>query len=149
MGLTFQATATSANAPSVEPGEYDARFEGVEAKTLEKAQFDPDVFIWRFTLLDDDGKALYEEGEPIEVEKVTSQNTNVKSKTTPGAVKVLKALLTADEFETFEEGELVLKDDELVGRKVVLDVFTKESGWPGVEEIRRKATRPARKAKAE
>lgn len=134
MGLKFAGSETSGTPPTFETGMFDARFEGVEAKVIEKSQFDPNVFIWQFTLLDDDGKVIYDEGEPLEVEKVTSQSVNVKSKTTPGAVKVLKALMTEAEFAAFERGE-ELDADELVGRTVQVQVIKKDSGWPGVEEV--------------
>jgi hypothetical protein len=132
MGLTFKA-GSSAQAPNVEAGMYDMRFDGVEAKTLEKSQFDPEVFIWKFTLFDD-GKVVYDEGEPVEVDKVTSQSTNTKSKTTPGAVKVLKALMTAEEFSAFEREEPI-DADALLGRMVQGQVIIKDNGWPGVEEV--------------
>ena len=145
MGLTITASAKSAEAPDIEAGIYDARFEGVEAKVIEKSQYDPNCFVWAFTLLDDDGKPLYADGEPVEVEKLTSQSTNTKSKTTPGAVKVLKAIMTPAEFSAFEREEPV-DADALVGRKVQVVVAIKESGWPSVDEVlaARKARRPSR-----
>lgn len=140
MGLTLAGSSKSANAPDIEPNIYDARFDGVVAKVLEKSQYDPNAFIWSFTLFED-GKAIYLDGEPVEVEKVTSQSTNTKSKTTPGAVKVLKAIMTADEFAAFEREEPI-DAEELVGRMVQVVVVTKDSGWPGVDEVL-----PARKAR--
>lgn len=134
MPLTFQATSKSAEAPDVEAGVYDARFDGVEAKTLEKSEFDPNVFIWSFTLFDDDGKLLYDAGEPVVVDKITSQSTNTKARTTPGAVKVLKAIMTSEEFAAFERGEPISAED-LIGRKVQLQVIIKDNGWPAVEEV--------------
>jgi hypothetical protein len=140
VGTTFQASTSSAEAPDIEAGMYDARYDEVEAKTLEKSQFDPNVYIWGFTLFED-GKVIYDKGEPVEVDKVTSQSTNVKSKTTPGAVKVLKALMTAEEFAAFERGETI-EAEELVGRMVQVQVIIKENGWPTVEEVL-----PARRAR--
>jgi len=139
--LTFKATSKSAEAPDVEAGVYDARFDGVEAKTLEKSQFDPEVFVWSFTLFDDDGKVLYDGGEPVVVDKITSQSTNTKARTTPGAVKVLKALMSAEEFEAFVNEEPI-EAGELIGRKVQLQVIVKDNGWPAVEEVL-----PARRAR--
>lgn len=143
LGTTFEASTKSANAPKgVKKGEYDAKFKGVESGEIENSQFgDGKVFFWKFALLDDDGKAIYSEGEPIEVSKTTSRSTNVKSKTTPGAVKVLKALLSDEEFEDFKDGKSKVKDEELIDRVVVVEVFIKDNDWPGIEEIRRKRSR--------
>lgn len=139
MGVTFKATTKGSHTPEVDEGEYIGRFEGVEEKVLEKSQFDPEAFIWNFTLLDGAGKVIYYDGDPVEVEKVTSRNTNVKSKTVPGAVQVLKSLMTKAEFEAFadEEQESELTEDELKGRLVMLDIFHKESGYLGIEDVRR------------
>jgi len=131
--LTFQATSKSAEAPDIEPGVYDARFDGVEAKVLEKSQFDSNVFVWGFTLFED-GKPLYDGGEPVEVDKITSQSTNTRAKTTPGAVKVLKAIMTAEEFAAFEREEPISAED-LIGRMVQVQVIIKDNGWPTVEEV--------------
>lgn len=140
MATTFKAGTASASAPEFEDGDYLGKFLGVKAETLAKSQFDPNVFIWAFELQDEDGKTIYkEDGDPLEVEKLTSQSTNVKSKTTPGAVKVLKALMTAKEFSAFEEGESEVSEDELLGRIVRLELEHKENGWPNIVEVRRKA----------
>jgi len=131
--LTFKATSKSADAPNIEGGLYDARFDGVEAKTLEKSQYDPEVFVWSFTLFED-GEPIYDQGEPVEVDKITSQSTNTKARTTPGAVKVLKSLMSAEEFAAFEREEPVSAGD-LIGRMVQVQVIIKENGWPAVEEV--------------
>jgi hypothetical protein len=137
MGLTFTASDKSANAPAIEEGIYSAKFIGVTAKTIEKSQYDPNVYVWLFGLLDDEGNAIYSEGdpEPLTIDKVTSQSTNVKSKTTPGAIKVLKALMTVAEFALFETGEGATKDEDLIGRRVKVSVVTKENGWPSIEDV--------------
>jgi hypothetical protein len=156
MATTFRGSSKSANAPDVKPGLYYGRFEGYQEKVLEQSKFDDEVFVFTFTLLDDDLKALYEpeKEDPITVDKTTSRNLNTKSKTTPGAVKVLKALMTADEYEEFEERAAIdeadteklakfdakhtgVTDKDLLGRIVQLDVIKKENGWPGIEEVTR------------
>lgn len=151
MGVTFQASSSSAEAPDIEGGLYDARFEGVEAKVLEKSQFDPNAFIWTFTLFED-GKPVYMEGdpEPVTVDGVTSQSTNTRSKTTPRAVRYLKALMTADEFAAFEREEPFNAED-LLGRMVQVQVAIKDNGWPKVEDVlsARRARRRAAAAEAE
>lgn len=137
MGISFIGSSKSASAPDIEEGEYLGRFDGVTAKTLEKSQFDPNVFIWAFTLLTDEQEVIYDEGEPVVVEKLTSQSVNVKSKTTPGAVKVLKVLMKPEEFTAFESGdeENAVSADELVGRIVKLEVVNNDNGWPTIESI--------------
>lgn len=134
MGLTFAASSTDAKAPNIElPAIYDARFDAVREDSIEASKFDPECFIWGFTLFED-GEAIYDEGEPVTVEGVTSRSVNTKSKTTPRAVRYLKALMTADEFEGFLNEEPV-KADDLIGRFVQVSLIKKESGWPKVEDV--------------
>lgn len=138
-GLGFAGSTTSAGAPDIDPGIYPARFDGVAAKVLEKSQFDPNVYIWSFTLLDEDGATLYDEGEPVTVEALTSRSFNVKSKTTPRAVRYLKAIMTDAEFARFEIGETVPEED-LVGRTIQLLLSTNDNGWPKVDDVIRVPT---------
>jgi len=65
---------------------------------------------------------------------MTSQSVNTKSKTTPGAVKVLRALMTDGEYARFEAEQPVPADD-LIGRMVQVQVIIKENGWPKVEDV--------------
>ncbi|HET7070113.1 MAG TPA: hypothetical protein VFI40_04760 [Nocardioides sp.] len=149
MGLTIQASSSSGNPPELEDGLYDARFDGVRAEELENSQFgDNKVFIWDFTLFED-GKAIREErddhekfGEPIEVQGMTSRSTNTKSKTTPRAVRYLKGIMSAEEFEAFV-AEKPVDVDALVGRMVQVQVELKENGWAKVTDVL-----PAKKARS-
>lgn len=139
MGIQFKGSSVSAGAPDIEAGVFDARFDGVEAKTLDKSKFDPNVFIWHFTLFQD-GAVIYDDGDPIEVDGLTSQSMNTKSKTTPRAVKYLKGLLTPGEFAQFEaaadDAEADGLDAEaLEGRMVQVVVSIKDSGWPQVDDV--------------
>ena len=146
MGTTFRATSKAADAPEVEPGVYDARFDGVESKFITGGQYgDGNRFEWSFTLLDDDGDVMYDEGEPLEVTGLTSESTNILSKTTPRAVRYLKALMTPAEFATFSAGEGV-DESALIGRVAQIEVSVKENGWPSIANVlpprakRKKAT---------
>lgn len=142
MGKTFTATSKAADAPDIEGGVYDARFDGVETKFITGGQYgDGDRFEWAFTLLDDDGDVMYEEGEAIEVTGLTSTSTNITSKTQPRAVRYLKALMTAGEFAAFEAGEGI-DEDKLLGRTVQVEVAIKDNGWPTIGNVL-----PARKAR--
>lgn len=142
MGVTFNATSKAADAPDVEAGVYDARFDGVTTKFVEGGQYgDGERFVWAFTLLDDDGSVLYDQGDPVEVDSLTSMSTNVASKTTPKAVRYLKALLTDAEFAQFSAGE-GFAADAIVGRKCQVEVAIRDSGWPTVVSVL-----PARKAR--
>lgn len=135
MGFTFQATSKSADAPNVDAGIYDARFDGVETKFVEGGQFgDGERFAWSFTLLDDEGAVLYDDGDPIEIDGLTSMSTNTKSKTTPKAVRYLKALMTPEEFAGFENGNGV-SADALIGRTVQVEVAIRDSGWPTIANV--------------
>jgi hypothetical protein len=142
VGITFKATSKSADAPDIEAGMYDARFDGVAVKFITGGQYgDGDRFEWAFTLLDDEGAVLYEDGDPIEINGLTSTSTNVLSKTTPRAVRYLKALMSAAEFGAFEAGEGI-DEKALLGRTVQVEVAIKDSGWPTIANVL-----PARKAR--
>lgn len=133
--FTFAATSKSADAPNVDAGIYDARFDGVEKKFVEGGQFgDGDRLAWAFTLLDDEGAVLYDDGEPLEIDGLTSMSTNVHSKTTPKAVRYLKALMTPEEFAGFSEGKGV-PSGALIGRVVQVEVAIRDSGWPTIANV--------------
>lgn len=133
--FTFSATTKSSDAPDVDPGIYDARFDGVEKKFITGGQFgDGDRLEWQFTLLDDDGGVMYDAGDPLSVEGLTSMSTNVLSKTTPKAVRYLKALMTPEEFANFSDGKGV-GASALIGRVVQVEVAIRDSGWPTVANV--------------
>ena len=140
MGRVFEAVTTAAEAPQVEPGLYDMRFDGTSDKVVTGGQWqkneegDPKIE-WSFTLLDDDGAALYDGGDPIQLSKLTGTSFNYDSKTVPGGLKMLKALLTPQEYAGFITGGGCPNEDELLGRKVQGEVFVKESGWPAIGNI--------------
>lgn len=134
MGIAFAGSTTSAGAPNVEGGVYDGRFDGVAAKIIANSKYDPNSYEWSFTLLDN-GAVLYDAGEPVEVTGLTSQSVNVKSKTTPKAVRWLKAIMTPAEFAQFELGEEPVDADKLVGRSVQLVIAINDNGWPRVDDV--------------
>lgn len=153
---TYQASSKAADAPNIEAQVYDAAFLRTEAKRVKGGQYTKDTvngdlkLEWSFQLLDDDGDVLYDEGEPVEVSKLTGTGFNIASKTTPAEVLILKALLTKAEFNAFEAGEGTPDDEKdmseggLRGRIVQVEVFIKENGWPGVGSVI--AARKARKS---
>jgi hypothetical protein len=149
MGTTFTASSKAAEAPNVEEGMYDARFDGVSSKRVKGGLYTKDTengdlkLEWAFTLLDDEGAELYDDGDAIQLSKLTGTGFNIASKTVPQEVRVLKALLTPAEFAQFEAGEGV-DEDALKGRKAQVEVFVKENGWPGIGNVI--AARKARKA---
>jgi hypothetical protein len=147
MGITFAASSSSAEAPDIEAGLYDARFDGVDEGHIDNSQFgNGDVFFWHFTLFED-GKAIHLDGdpEPLTIDGTTSRSVNTKSKTTPRAVRWLKGLMTGEEFGAFEAGEGV-DAEALDGRMCQVQVVIKESGWPKVDDViaARRATRKAK-----
>ena len=146
MGITFIATSKSADAPDIEPGLYDARFDGVAVKFITGGQYgDGDRFEWSFTLLDDEAAVMYDKGEPVEVTGLTSTSTNVLSKTKPRAVRYLQALMSPGEYGAFVAGEGV-DEKSLLGRTVQVEVAIRDSGWPAIANVL--AARKARPAKA-
>lgn len=134
-GPVFTASSKAADAPDIEAGLYDARFDGVTTKYVEGGQFgDGERFVWAFTLLDDDGAVIYDDGEPVEVDGLTSMSTNILSKTTPKAVRYLKALMTAEEFSDFTEGKGI-SAESLIGRTAQVDVAIRDNGWPSIATV--------------
>jgi hypothetical protein len=135
MGIVFTATSKSADAPDIEAGIYDARCDGVAVKFITGGQFgDGDRFEWAFTLLDDEGEVLYDDGDPVEITGLTSTSLNTMSKTTPRAVRYLKALLTPAEYAAFEAGEGI-DEKSIVGKKVQVEVSIKDNGWPSIAGV--------------
>lgn len=155
----FQASTSAGDAPVVEEAMYDLVFTGIERKTLKSGEYlkdkvngDPKLE-WYFLVLDAEGnplpfvnaegEVLYEDGDPREVKlsKLTGVGFNIKSKTVPGEVRILKALLTTAEFKAFEGGAATPDSDVdkseggLIGRTVQGEVFTKENGWPAIGNI--------------
>lgn len=146
MSQTFKATSKAADAPDIEAGVYDARFDGVSVKFITGGQYgDGDRFEWAFTLIDDDGDVMYDEGDAVVATGLTSMSTNITSKTQPRAVRYLKGLMTPVEFASFEAGEGV-DENALVGRVVQVEINITDKGWPRVANVL--AARVARKNKA-
>jgi hypothetical protein len=150
----FHASTKAADAPDIEGGMYDALFDRAEGKLVKGGQYTRDTvkgdpkLEWFFTLLDDDGAVIRNEdddserfGEAIQVSKLTGVGFNIASKTTPSEVLMLKALLSADEFAAFENGEGTPDDEKdvaeggLLGRVAQGEVFVKENGWPGLGNV--------------
>ena len=133
--ITFSATTRSADAPDIEADVYDATFLGVSKKFIKGGAYgDGERFEWRLALLDEDGAALYDNGDPVEVTGLTSMSTNILSKTEPRAVRYLRALMSAQEFASFKAGE-GLSATSLVGRTVQAEVAIKDNGWPSVTNL--------------
>lgn len=154
---TFAAQTKAAEAPDIEPGMYDAKFVGTEAKKVTGGKFQKnpagdDKLAWKFQLLDDDGDVIREDrdehpnfGKPIEVEKLTGVGFNIAAKTVPAELLILKALMSGAEYTAFEGGEQT-KEEDLIGRVVQVEVFVKDTGWLGVGNV--VAARKARGRKA-
>ncbi len=140
MGTTFTATSKAAEAPNVEEGMYDALFLGTESKRVKGGLYTKDTengdlkLEWNFQLLDEEGNPVYDEGDTVELSKLTGTGFNIASKTVPQEVRVLKALLTKAEYAKFEAGEGV-DEEAMKGRKVQVEVFVKENGWPGIGNV--------------
>lgn len=149
----FHASTKAADAPDIEGGMYDALFDRAEGKLVKGGQYTRDTvkgdpkLEWFFTLLDDDGAVIRNEdddserfGEAIQVSKLTGVGFNIASKTTPQENRILKALLTEAEYAAFEAGEGTPEAEKdapagLKGRKVQVEVFIKDNGWPGVGNV--------------
>jgi hypothetical protein len=144
----FQATSKAAEAPDIEEAMYDLVLVGISATTLKVGKFLKDAvngdpkLEWSFNPLDETGAVIINEktGEPIVLSTLTGVGFNIASKTVPGEVKMLKALLTKAEYAAFENGEGTPDSDEdaplgMLGRKAQGEVFVKENGWPGLGNV--------------
>jgi len=146
LGEVLTAITKSADAPDVEAGFYDARFEGVSKKFIEGGIYgDGDRYIWLFTLLDDDGEVLYDEKtrDPIQVDHMTSLSLNKNSKTKPKALRVMNALMGDAAYTEWVDGESALDTDALIGRIVQVELYLRENGWPSIASILPKRARRA------
>lgn len=150
---TRQATESASEAPLVDEGMFDGILARVEDKRVKGGQYTKDPvngdpkLEWTFNPLDDDGAYMpYETKDGVvadkdlEVSKLTGVGFNIKAKTVPQEIRVLKAILTKEEFAAFEAGQgtpddAVAAPEGLLGRKVQLEVFVKENGWPGIGNI--------------
>lgn len=154
MGETLLATSKAADAPDIDAGIYDAKFDGLSKKFIEGGDYGAgDRFVWTFTLLDDDGTPINEDrpeharfGQPIEVDGLTSLSLNTTSRTRPKALRYMEALLTPTEFAAWVGGEAKLDADSLKGRTVQVEIFIRDNGWPSVDNVLPKRTRRARSA---
>ncbi len=154
---TFTATSKSADAPELDPGMYDAVFVGTASKVVKGGKFqkNPDgdpKLEWNFHLIDADGTKLTYEGadgdeRPLIVSKLTGVGFNITSTTVPQEIRTLKGILTAGEFARFEAGEGT-EESELIGRRVQVEVFIKEGGWPGVANVLGEKKAPGVRSKA-
>jgi hypothetical protein len=153
--IIFQATSKAADAPDVEPGIYDARFDGVEAKLIKGGEYTKDTvngdpkFEWTFTLFED-GAVLYDKGEPVEVNGLTSRSMNKASKTQPRALRYVRALLAANpQALALFEAESKLNAKDMIGTMCQVEVAIKDSGWPSIANVLPAKTRKRRAAAAE
>lgn len=145
MGITFEAAGVAADAPDIETGLYDASFDGVTKKFIEGGDYgDGDRYVWSFTLLDDDGAVLYDGGDPLVVDGLTSMSMNPNSKTKPKALRYMSALLTPVEYDAWITGEAKIDSDDLIGRKVQVEVAKRANGWPTIANVLPKRARRAR-----
>lgn len=150
---TRQATESAAEAPIVEEGMFDMVLVSVADKKVKGGLYTKDPvngdpkLEWAFAALDDEGQYMPYitkegpvENKVLEVSKLTGVGFNIKAKTVPQEIRVLKAILTKAEFAAFEGGEgtpddAVAAPEGLLGRKVQGEVFVKENGWPGIGNI--------------
>lgn len=148
--MTFIENTPSASAPKgLEDGLCPAKFLGL-AKinhpdwATEKGKFGPDNgdrIHWRFALLDEDGDALYNEGDPIELDVANSANFNTKSDKSKNAAW-LKAISPAA-FAKVDAG-IPVDPQELENLPCMLLLEIKDNGWPKIVNV----LPPAKKRKA-
>lgn len=149
--------ATQPRIPDIELGMNDAKLSRVETIFLTGGQFGEGFvltlddgsqvnrFRWTFVLTDDDGNALYDEGDPIEVDCVTGLQFFAKAKSPSKQVRIMRALLTPVELPTWEAGDGAPPLESLIGRPVQVEIGLNDKGYPTVTSVI--APRNKRKAK--
>lgn len=165
MGI-YDGQASTPTVPDIELGMYDATLVGVEATYLEGGQYGEGFtttdengnkvnrFRWAFGLKGEDGEALYEldeegeptTGDPIEVDCVTGLQFFAKAKNPSKQTRIMKALLTKDEFEAWAEGESAPGLKTLIGRPCQVQVDENSKGYPTAANVLPPRARRARRA---
>lgn len=140
MGVTINK-GQGVDAPDIDNGAYAARFDGMvveehpdwaqtaEANKFHKADSGRRIR-FNFTLLDEDGDELYEDGDPVEVSALTREAFGEKSR----AYALFGPILTASERTAFEAGE-DLDSDAIEGRRVLVAIEKNKNGWPVVMSV--------------
>lgn len=137
MGVIIQQAA--ANIPEVADGLTLARFDGMAIEAHPDWATPSDRFgkpddgnriRFNFTILDDDGAVVYEDGEPVEVNVLTRVFFGPKSTT----YALLKGILTPAELALVDAQQPV-DSDSLVGRIVNIVISHNEKGYPGVDSV--------------
>lgn len=122
--------------PTVDDGKYVARFDGMRIVEHPKFVKEQDKFghpddgrrvHFAFTLLDEDGDEVYDDGDPVEVEAMTRVAFGERS----NAYAIFKPLLTEAELAQFDAGEDI--DGEAIeGRTIGIEVKNNEKGFSNV-----------------
>ena len=136
MTVTFQGTSKSADAPDIDEGTYPAEFVGVNPEQHDEwkgeskkypGKFDSGArFRWFFT--------VYDEGDALRFDLLTNTNLNLKSKTVPQAIVVLKAIMTPAQFRSFEGGEQI-DGAAIVGNACQVTIEENDKGWPNIVAV--------------
>lgn len=147
MGINDLFTASTPAIPNVDLGMYDATLLRVETTYLAGGMYGEGYtttdengqkvnrFRWVFGLLDDDGNAIYDEGDAVEVDCISGLQFFAKAKNPSKQVRIMKALMTPSEFEAWSEGESAPTLTELLGRKVQVEVGQNDKGYPTASNV--------------
>jgi hypothetical protein len=143
MGIALP-TATSGRIPPVEEGLALAIFNDLKQVShpdwvQDRDNFgnpdDGERFHFEFTLADPDtGEAIYDEGEPLELDAKTKLATGKKS----NVRKFMTGLLTKAEFAAWDANQPLPVDPKvgpLEGRYVHLQIKHSDKGWPNIENV--------------
>ncbi len=128
--------------PDVDMGLNDAVLTNVETVYVTGGQFGEGFtttddagntvnrFRWVFTLTDEAGATLYDEGDPIVVDCLSGLQFFAKAKNLSKQVRIMKALLSAEEFAGWQDGKGVPSLKDLLGRPVQVEVGMNDRGYP-------------------
>jgi hypothetical protein len=141
MPFNLPVMNTGAGAPQVEDGLALARFDDLVLKPhpdwagTDKFGHEDDGqrFHFLFTVLDEDYRVVYDEGDPVEIEAVTRTATGEKS----NFFAVLSGLLTPKELAAYQAAtaEDPFDGSDLPGRIVNVKIAHNKKNWPFIEAV--------------
>lgn len=139
--------ASTPNIPNVDLGMYDAALLRVETTWLDGGQYGEGFvtedekgnkvnrFRWVFSLKDEAGAVIYDEGDPVDLDTITGLQFFAKAKNPSKQVRIMKALLTPAEFAAWSEGEPAPGLEELLGRPCQVEVDENAKGYPTIANV--------------
>lgn len=137
--MQLPKASQGADAPNIEDGLTPATFLDLTIKDHEQfvgtdSYGHPDDgrrFHLLFQVLDKPGgKPLYDDGDLVQLDTMTSLKTGPASK----FAKYMEVILTAAEFAAWQAEE-PFDEEKVVGREVTLNIIHNKKNWPQIDDV--------------